>query len=89
MSVIVKKDEKISVVASSLSESFSPDEFVSKFQELYPKDWGKVEKCYREHQRNTKPDKTHPMPEPTQYLKNALNVWQKSHKKHNKTQLAS
>lgn len=81
MSVIVKKDEKISAVASSLGDSFSPDEFVSKFQQLYPKDWGKVEKSYRDHERKTKPGKTHPMPEPTQYLKNALNVWQKSHKK--------
>lgn len=81
MSVIVKKDEKLSAVANSLGGSFSPDEFIDKFQELYPKDWEKVEKSYRDHERKTKPGKTHPMPEPTQYLKNALNIWQKSHKK--------
>jgi len=81
MAVIVKKDEKLSVVASSLGDSFSPDEFVTKFQELYPKDWEKVEKTYRDHERKTKLGKTHPMPEPAQYLKNALNVWQKGYKK--------
>ena len=78
MAVIVKKDEKLTAVAEALGGSFSPDEFVFKFQELYPKDWARVEKNYRDHERKTKPGKTHPMPEPTQYLKNALNVWQKT-----------
>lgn len=81
MAVIVKKDEKLSNVVNTLDSSFSSDEFVAKFQELYPKDWVKIEKNYRDHERKTKPGKTHPMPESTQYLKNALNVWQKANQK--------
>jgi hypothetical protein len=75
MTVITKKDEKISATASALKESFSPEEFVEKFKELHPKDWEKIEKNYRKHERDTKPGKSHPMPEPSQYIKNALNVW--------------
>jgi len=80
MAVIIKKDEKLSDVANALGDSFSSDEFLVKFKELYPKDWARIEKNYRDHERKTKPGKTHPMPEPTQYLKNALKVWQNKNK---------
>tara|TARA_R110001583_G_scaffold88544_3_gene229462 strand:- start:582 stop:818 length:237 start_codon:yes stop_codon:yes gene_type:complete len=77
MTVITKKDEKIADVVSKLKSGFSPTEFVEQFKSLYPKDWGKIEKNYRDHERRTKPGKSHPMPEPNQYLKNALNTWLK------------
>lgn len=80
MAVIIKKDEKLSDVANALGDSFSSDEFLVKFKELYPKDWARIEKNYRDHERKTKPGKTHPMPEPIQYLKNALKVWQNKNK---------
>lgn len=80
MAVITKKDEKIEAVVESFGEMPSPDDFVSKFAELYPKDFAKVEKKYRDHERKTKPGKSHPMPEPIQYLKNSLNVWAKANK---------
>jgi len=80
MAVITKKDEKIEAVINTFSEIPSPDAFVEKFTELYPKDFAKVEKNYRDHERKTKPGKPHPMPEPVQYLKNALNVWIKANK---------
>ncbi|WP_125782798.1 hypothetical protein [Pseudoalteromonas rubra] len=80
MAVITKKDEKIESVVCELGEGYSIDDFVNKFQELYPKDWSKVEREYAKHERKTKPGKAHPMPEPVQYLKNALNVWQKKKK---------
>ncbi|WP_392352428.1 hypothetical protein [Pseudoalteromonas rhizosphaerae] len=80
MAVITKKDEKISNVACELDEGFSSDDFVKKFQEQYPKDWGKIEREYAKHERKTKSGKTHPMPEPIQYLKNALNIWFKKNK---------
>ena len=35
---------------------------------------------YQEHVRKTKPGKSHPMPEPVQYLRNALNVHLKASK---------
>ncbi len=75
MTVITKKDEKIAATAAALGVGFSVDEFVEKFKELHPRDWGKIEHNFRKHERGTKPDKSHPMPNPTQYLKNALNVW--------------
>ncbi|HBQ06415.1 MAG: hypothetical protein H6999_10150 [Hahellaceae bacterium] len=79
MAVITKKDEKIAATVEQLEGSRSPDDFVAKFKELYPKDWARIEKSYRDHERKTKPGKSHPMPEPDQYLKNALSVWLKSH----------
>ncbi len=75
MTVITKKDEKIAATAAALGENFSPDEFVEKFKELHPKDWEKIERNFRQHERDTKPGKGHPMPEPSQYIKNALHVW--------------
>jgi hypothetical protein len=38
MAVILKKDEKIGTVISSLHDNYTFDDFVSKFIELYPKD---------------------------------------------------
>ncbi len=75
MTVIAKKDEKISATAATLGENFSPEEFVEKFKELHPKDWERIERNFRKHERDTKPGKSHPMPEPSQYIKNALHVW--------------
>ena len=77
MSVILKKEEKISEVVSLLNESFSTDDFITKFKALHPKDWERLESSYKAHERRTKSGKSHPMPEPKQYLKNALHVWQK------------
>lgn len=75
MTVIIKKDEKIATTAAALGENFSSDEFVEKFKEMYPKDWEKIERNFRKHERDTKPGKSHPMPEASQYIKNALHVW--------------
>ena len=72
--------DKIENVVGELNEGYSFDDFINKFQELYPKDWSKIEREHAKHERKTKPGKTHPMPEPIQYLKNALNVWNKKNK---------
>lgn len=80
MAVITKKDEKISVVANELGGKPEPEEFVEKFKELYPRDWERIEKNYRDHERKTKLGRSHPMPEHNQYLKNALNVWLRNQK---------
>jgi hypothetical protein len=84
MPVITKKDEKIEKTASSLQKGFAFEGFIKKFKELYPKDWAKIEKIYRDHVRDTKPGKKIPMPKPDQYLKNALNVWTKKNQKNRK-----
>ena len=81
MAVILKKDEKIKAIIDLLPENFETENFIDKFKETYPKDWKKLELTYSEHVKNTKPGKPIPMPKPEQYLKNSLNVWNKSNKK--------
>ena len=77
MAVITKKDDKIALVVGSLDKEFSFDAFLEKFQVLYLKDWEKIVRSHNKHEVQTKAGKSHPMPEPEQYLRNALNVWQK------------
>ncbi|HCJ6323696.1 TPA: hypothetical protein U2L50_004611 [Citrobacter farmeri] len=74
MAVISKKEEKIKATCESLQPGFTFEEFLEAFKTLYPKDWDKVGREYAKHERKTKPGKSHPMPEPVQYMKNALNV---------------
>lgn len=42
MSVILKKDEKIENVISTLEEGYSFQMFMEKFIETYPSDWKKI-----------------------------------------------
>lgn len=77
MAVIPKKEEKIQATCDSLQPGYTFDDFLEAFKTLYPKDWEKLGKEYAKHERKTKPGKSHPMPDPVQYLKNALNVHQK------------
>ena len=78
MAVVSKKSEKVAAVVATLKAGFSFEDFLAAFQALYPKDWARVQREYQKHERNTKPGKAHPMPEPVQYLRNALNVHLKS-----------
>lgn len=77
MSVILKKDQKIQNIIKNLNEDYSEKEFIDKFKELYQTDWDKIVHTRNQHLRKTKQGKPVPMPEPEQYLKNALNVWRK------------
>jgi hypothetical protein len=80
-SVIVKKEEKIGSVVSSLPVDFTEAQFIEAFIEKYPKEWERVQLVYREHELRTKPGKSHPMPEPRRYLINALKAWKKKNLK--------
>lgn len=80
MSVITKKAEKIKTTVDTLETGFSFEDFLAAFQAQHPKDWEKVQREYAKHERKTKPGKSHPMPEPVQYLRNALNVHLKTSK---------
>lgn len=77
MAVILKKEEKIQATCNLLKPEFTFEEFLEAFKTLYPKDWEKLGKEYAKHERKTKPGKSHPMPDPVQYMKNTLNVYQK------------
>ena len=74
MSVIHKKSEKVAAVVATLPQGFCFDDFLQAFKTQYQKDWEKVVREYQKHERKTKFGKSHPMPEPTQYLRNALTV---------------
>ena len=79
-SVIVKKDEKVNVIFSSLGANCTFEEFAVKFKEDYPKEWANIQKVYRDHEKRDTKGKGHPMPEPTQYLKNTFNTGIKKYK---------
>ena len=66
--VFLKKEPKLSAVAESLPPGASDDDFVAKFQELYPDDWDKICNRYEQHERLDTKDKGHPMPPPRKYL---------------------
>ena len=75
MAVITKKDGKIATVVHSLPDGVSTDDFIHAFQQQHPQDWSRILREFEAHERKTKPGNTHPMPEPRQYLVNALNVY--------------
>lgn len=76
MCMIKKSVQKFNMVLNLLGDSYSNDEFVNLFIELFPVDWKLIQDRYEEHARKSK-GKWHPMPKPRQYV---LNV---SHKVRN------
>jgi hypothetical protein len=71
--VVLRKDEKMKSVVAALPAGSTPDSYATKFQEMYPEDWGKIVRRYKRHERQTPRGKAHPMPEPNQYLLNMVN----------------
>ena len=77
MAIILKSDDKVKSVIDALNPRYTFAEFLAEFKHQYEKDWLKVIREYQAHEMKTKPGKSHPMPEPKQYLKNVLNVYMK------------
>ena len=77
--IIQKKDQKVIMVLMTLPSDMSGDDFVSKFREVFPEDWKKVQKRYNEHQRLTPKGKSHPMAHPHQYMLNASHKLRKQY----------
>ncbi len=75
MSAIAKKTEKVTAVVGELPDGFTFEQFLAAFKTRFPKDWEKVVREFEKHERKTKLGKSHPMPEPTQYMRNVLNVY--------------
>ncbi len=44
MSVIINVDNKVEYILSLLDNSYTEDEFLAKFKEIYPKDYEKCRK---------------------------------------------
>lgn len=70
--IFLKKDEKVLDVVSRLSPGYSERDFVVKFQQCYPAEWGKVITRWQAHERLTPQGKSHPMARPEQYMINVL-----------------
>ncbi|MFZ0773058.1 MAG: hypothetical protein WCA49_08975 [Candidatus Sulfotelmatobacter sp.] len=76
----MKKAEKLEAVEADLPPGPSDEDFVAKFQEMYPEDWDNIVRRHREHERQTPRGKTHPMPEPKKYLVNMVKNFLKTKK---------
>jgi len=76
-SVIPKKDVKIATVLSSLPDDCDFDSFFTEFKRVYPEAWAGVNRRYQEHERLTKPGKSHPMAHPLSYMKTAFNSFKR------------
>ena len=72
MSIISKVDEKVKHVISLLSDSYTEEEFLSKFKKIYPDDYKKCMAKFLKEERHTKPGKSHPMQHPDHHIKAAL-----------------
>lgn len=68
--VVVKKEEKVARILESMTDIYDVLEFKSKFKEMFPDDWNRIISRYNAEEKKTKPGKTHPMPNPEQYLTN-------------------
>ncbi|MCG6133881.1 MAG: hypothetical protein MET45_04350 [Nostoc sp. LLA-1] len=62
--VFVKKEEKIVKTLNNLKLTHSDEDFILKFQDLYPNDWQKIVTRYEAHEKLTPKGKSHPMPKP-------------------------
>jgi hypothetical protein len=80
MAIILNSDDKVKSVIEALNPRYTFEEFLAEFKHQHEKDWLKVVREHTAHEMKTKPGKSHPMPEPTQYLRNVLNVYLKKNK---------
>ncbi len=83
--VFLKKEEKISATIAALGAAHTEMQFVEKFKELYPDNWGKIIKRHNAHERLTPVGKSHPMPNPTQYL---INIYKNQKRTERKAEAA-
>lgn len=74
MAVIIKKSEKAKMVIDAMTNQADIEEFKTLFKKMYPDDYAKIEKAYRDEERNDKKGKGHPMPHPDIYLSNMYKV---------------
>ena len=73
--VVLKKAEKLEAVDAALPSGSSPEDYITKFRGLYPEDWDNIVRKYNEHERRTPAGKSHPMPEPKQYVLNMVKTF--------------
>ena len=78
---VLKRDRKLEGVYRAMPPQSTLAEHIAKFTELYPEDWQSLVYRYKEHERHPPKGKSHPMPEPTQYLLTIVkNYYRKTNK---------
>ena len=77
--IIDNKDEKIAKTIKGLTESFNLSSFVSKFSELNPDDYKRLEERFVQDERSTRnlDWKKNTMPTPEKYLGKAIRDYAK------------
>jgi len=79
--IVLKRDRKLEGVYRAMPPQSALEEHIAKFKELYPEDWQSLVYRYKEHERHPPKGKSHPMPEPTQYLLTMVkNYYRKTNK---------
>lgn len=73
--VMLKRAEKAKQLFDELGKDCAFDDFYERFKELFPKDWERIKEKYNKEEQKTKEGKRHPMPHPTQYVKNLYNTY--------------
>ena len=66
--IVLKRDRKLERVYRAMPPQSALEAHMAKFKELYPEDWQSLVYRYKEHERHPPKGKSHPMPEPPQYL---------------------
>jgi|AGTN01.3.fsa_nt_gi hypothetical protein len=72
--VVVKKEVKVKAVFAAMDNLADMQEFKTKFKQLYPGDWKRINDVFQEEERRDKKGKGHPMPHPEKYLENMFKV---------------
>lgn len=80
-SIVVKKEQKVNHIFDLIGIDCSFIEFAIKFKEEYPKDRGRINKVYLEHEKRDMKGKGHPMPAPDKYLENMYKVGKERYNK--------
>lgn len=77
--VMLKRKEKAFEIFDELGKDCSFESFYGKFIEKNPKDFKRIKARYNKEERKTKEGKRHPMPHPTQYIRNLFNTYKKEY----------
>lgn len=67
--VVVKKENKVKTVFTTMANPTDMQGFKDKFKELYPDDdWKRINTVYQKVERRDTKGKDHPIPKPEKYL---------------------
>lgn len=72
MAILHRKEEKLQAVLGRLPVTYSDEEFVAMFIQLFSRDWGRIKAAYIKQTQDKEPGTVITMPKPEAYLKQVL-----------------